>query len=324
FDLNDSVTLKGGLLYKQFEFETFEARRSGEDGAGVVLDSSTMMLHNPGLGSNTWAVPNLNAIANAYDIYSNTGAFEVSPENRIVDNYSAEEESLGIYGQLVFDTMLGNTPVRGDIGVRHVTTDQESTAFSSTADAFITGKHDYSETLPSINLVFEPIEDVLIRASYAEVMARAGLQSIRPNVSVSASGGARSVSGGNPALEPTKAKTYDLATELYFDNESMLSLAVFHKDISSQVQTVSETRPFTETGLPIELAVAACEAGPGYGGSSGCDENVEWQVNSPTNAPGGLLYGFEASFQQPFTFLPGAFSNMSFIGNFTYVTAQLD
>src|SRR5690606_19523409 len=32
----------------------------------------------------------------------------------------------------------------------------------------------------------------------------------------------------------------------------------------------------------------------------------------------------EVSFQQPFTFLPGAFSNMGFIGNFTYVKAQLD
>lgn len=325
FDLNDSLTLKGGVLYKQFDFETVEARRSSEgDAGGVVLSSNTMMIHDPGLGSNAWAVPNLNAIAETYNIYSNSGAFAVNPENRLADNYSAAEESMGVYAQLVFDTQLGDTPVRGDVGVRHVSTDQESTAFSNAADDFITGKHDYTDTLPSANIVFEPLENVLIRASYAEVMARAGLASIRPNVSVSASGGSRTVQGGNPALEPTRAKTYDLATEIYFNNESMLSLAVFHKDLTSQVQTVSETRPFTETGLPIELAVAACEAGPGYGGASGCDENVEWQVNSPTNAPGGPLYGFELSYQQPFTFLPGAFSNLGFIGNFTYVKAQLD
>lgn len=324
FDLSESLVLKGGLLFKEFEFETFEARRATENDAGVVLNADTMMLFDPGLGSNVWAIPNLPAIAETYNIYSNTGAFVVSPENRLVDNYSASEETQGIYAQLVFNTTVGDTSIRGDFGFRHLTTDQESTAYSASAGDFITGVHDYTETLPSANIVFEPLDNVLIRASYAEVISRAGLDSIRPNVSVSVSGGSRTVSGGNPALEPTRAKTYDLATEIYFNDESMLSLAVFHKDLSTQVQTVSEFKPYTETGLPVELAVAACEAGPGYGEAFGCTENVDWQVNSPTNAPGGPLYGFEASFQQPFTFLPGAFSNLGFIGNFTYVKAQLD
>lgn len=324
FDLNNSLTLKGGVLFKDFEFETGQARRASENDAGITLDSGSMMILESGLGSNTWAVPNIAAIDAAHNIYSNTGEFEVSPENRLVDNYSAAEESLGVYAQLVFDTRIGETPVRGDIGVRHVDTDQSSTAYSNAAGDFITVDHSYKETLPSINLVFEPIEDVLIRASYAEVMARAGIQSLRPNISVSVSGGSRSVSGGNPTLEPTRAKTYDLSTELYFDNESMMSFAVFYKDIESQVQSVRETKPYTETGLPIELAVAACEAGPGYGGTSGCDENVNWEVSSPTNAPGGPLYGFEVSYQQPFNFLPEPFNNLGFIGNFTYVKAQLD
>lgn len=324
FDLNNSITLKGGVLYKDFQFATNQARRASENDAGVVLDANSMMVIDSGLGSNIWAVPDIDAINAANNIYSNTGEFEVSEENRLVDNYSAEEESLGVYAQLVFNTQIGDTPVRGDIGVRRVDTDQSSTAYSNSAGDFITAEHSYTETLPSANIVFEPIEDVLIRASYAEVMARAGIASLRPNVSVSVSGGSRSVSGGNPTLEPTRAKTYDLSTELYFDNESMMSFAVFYKDIESQVQSVRETKPYTETGLPIDLAVAACEAGPGYGGTSGCDENVNWEVSSPTNAPGGPLYGFEVSYQQPFTFLPGPFSNLGFIGNFTYVKAQLD
>lgn len=324
FDLNDSITLKGGVLYKDFQFETNQARRSSENDAGVALDSTNMVTFDSGLGSNLWAIPDISAIDAVHNIYSNTGEFEVSQENRLVDNYSAEEESLGVYAQLVFDTQIGDTPVRGDIGVRRVETDQSSTAYSNSAGDFITADHSYTETLPSINLAFEPIEDVIIRASYAEVMARAGIASLRPNVSVSVSGGSRGVSGGNPTLEPTRAKTYDLSTELYFNDESMMSFAVFYKDIESQVQSVRETKPYTETGLPIELAVAACQAGPGYGGTSGCDENVPWEVTSPTNAPGGPLYGFEVSYQQPFTFLPGPFSNLGFIGNFTYVKAQLD
>ncbi len=328
FDLNNSITLKGGVNYKNYEFVTYEARRASEgNAAGVVLNSDTMKGFNSGLGSNNpWAVPDLAAIDAAYDIYSNSGDFAVSPENRRADNYSAEEETMGIFAQLVFDTMIGDVPVRGDVGVRHVKTDQTSTAWATLGDVdeLITAEHDYSETLPSMNLVFEVMDDVLIRASYAEVMARAGLGSIRPNVSVSASGGSRSVSGGNPTLEPTRAKTYDLGVELYFDEEAMMSFAVFHKDIDSHVQTLRETKLFTETGLPVQAAIDACEAGPGYGGASGCDENQEWDITSPLNGPGGDLYGFEVSYQQPFTFLPGMWSNFGFIGNFTYVKAQMD
>jgi len=226
----------------------------------------------------------------------------------------------------MFDTDLGNVPVRGDIGVRHVMTDQTSSAWATLeGDPEIrTVTHDYSETLPSINLVFEPIDDVLIRAGYSETIARAGLGSIRPNVSIGASGANRTISSGNPRLEPTRSKNLDLGVELYFDDESMLGVAVFRKDIESHVQTLRESMVFTETEFPVSAAIAACEAGPGYGDAAGCTENEEWDITSPLNGPGGPLYGFEVSYQQPFTFLPGAFSNLGFIGNFTYVKAQMD
>jgi iron complex outermembrane receptor protein len=327
--LNESLTLRGGLHYKTFEFETREARLGSEGGLagtpGIVMPAGLITSYNSGLGSQgAWLVPDLNAFANEYGIYSNTGDFEVSIENRLVDNYSAEEKTLGAYVQLAFETEVGDTVIRGDVGGRYVKTDQSSTAWAKLGgvDELITAKHDYNDFLPSLNLVFEPLEDVIIRFGYAEVMARAGLGSLRPNVSVSVSGGSRSVSGGNPTLEPTKAKTYDLGLELYFDNESLLGVAVFRKEIDSYVQGLRETKPFTETGLPIQAAIDACNAGPGYG--EDCNENVEWQTNTPLNGPGGNLYGFEVQYQMPFTFLPEGWDRFGFIGNFTYVKAQLD
>ncbi|MGP9801858.1 TonB-dependent receptor [Rheinheimera sp. NSM] len=327
--LSESLTLRGGLHYKTFEFETREARLGSEGGLagtpGIAMPAGLITSYNSGLGSQgAWLVPDLNAFAAEYDIYSNTGDFEVSIENRLVDNYSAEEKTLGAYVQLAFETEVGDTVIRGDVGGRYVKTDQSSTAWAKLGgvDELITAKHDYNDFLPSLNLVFEPLEDVIIRFGYAEVMARAGLGSLRPNVSVSVSGGSRSVSGGNPTLEPTKAKTYDLGLELYFDNESLLGVAVFRKEIDSYVQGLRETKPFTETGLPIQAAIDACNAGPGYG--EDCNENVEWQTNTPLNGPGGNLYGFEVQYQMPFTFLPEFWNRFGFIGNFTYVKAQLD
>lgn len=323
--LTEALTLRSGLHYKKFQFETTEARRQSENAAGVVMSPDLIRQYGAGVGPyGSWLVPDLAAIDARYDIYSNTGAFTVSRDFRRVDNFSAEEKTLGAYVQLAFDTELGDTGLRGDIGGRFVKTNQSSTAWATlgSTQQLVTAEHDYNEFLPSLNLVFEPLDDVIIRFGYAEVMARAGLGSIRPNVSVSVSGGSRSISGGNPTLEPTKAKTYDLGLELYFDNESLLGVAVFRKDIDSYVQGLRETKLFTETGLPIQAAIDACNAGPGYG--TDCNENIEWQTNTPLNGPGGNLYGFEVQYQMPFSFLPEFWNRFGFIGNYTYVKAQMD
>ena len=214
-------------------------------------------------------------------IYSNSGVFAVSSDFRRADNYSADEDTLGAYLMASFSSDLYGKPFWGNAGVRHLTTDQSSTAWATfgAKPTQITAEHDYSELLPSLNLNYEPFDDVVLRFGYAEVMARAGLASIRPDVSVSVSGGSRSVSGGNPQLEPTKAKTYDLGLEFYFSDEAMLGLALYRKEINSHVQNLRETKPFTETGLPIQAAIDACTAGPGYNDS--CNENVDWSITTP-------------------------------------------
>ena len=255
--LNDYVTLKGGLHYKKFSFETYEARRQTENGAGIVYTPDLIATYNSGLGPNpNWLIPNFAAIDAKYGLYSNTGVFTVSKDFRRPDNYSAEETTHGAYLMASFNTELNDAPLWGNAGVRQVKTDQSSTAFATVGGAAqqLTAEHDYNEALPSLNLNYEPFEDVVLRFGFAEVMARAGLGSIRPDVSVSVSGGSRSVSGGNPQLEPTKAKTYDLGLEFYFSDEAMLGLALFQKDIDSHVQSLRETKPFTATGLPIQAA----------------------------------------------------------------------
>lgn len=326
FALNDTITLKAGVHAKRFEFETFEARRQQENTAGIVIDANNTQLFQPGIGpQDAWLIPDLAAINRQYGIYSNTGEFAVSPDFRRADNYSAEEKTFGIYGQVVLNTELQNRPVRGDIGLRFVDTDQSSTAWATLGanQTEVTAKHSYDLVLPSMNWVFEPQDNVIIRFGYAEVLARAGLQSIRPNVTVSVAGSNRTIEGGNPTLEPTKAKTYDIGLEVYFENEGAFSTAVFRKDISSFVQNLKQTKLYTETGLPLQGAMDACNGGPdGYGDN--CNENLEWNTSTPLNGPGGDLYGFEVSYQQPFSFLPGLWSGLGVISNFTYVKSQLD
>src|SRR5690606_30039964 len=107
---------------------------------------------------------------------------------------------------------------------------------------------------------------------------------------------------------PTFADTYDVSLEWYFGEESILSLALFRKDIGSFVQTIASNIPYTETGLPLQQAIDACNSSAfGYGPD--CNETLDWNVNAPGNSPGGDLDGFELSYQQPFTFLPGPWAN---------------
>ena len=49
------------------------------------------------------------------------------------------------------------------------------------------------------------------------------------------------MTAGNPELDPFRADAYDLAFEWYFADEALLSVALFHKDIESFVQTMRET-----------------------------------------------------------------------------------
>ncbi len=325
--LNDVWTIKAGVHQKEFSFDTYEARRQTENGGGIVYTPDLIKSYESGLGPGpAWLVPDFAAIDAKYGIYSNSGVFTVSKDFRRDDNYSAEEKTTGLWLMASFNSELAGAPFWGNAGARRIDTDQSSTAWATLGGTAtqVTAEHQYDDLLPSLNLNYEPWEDVIVRFGYAEVMARAGLSSIRPNVSVSVSGGSRTVAGGNPLLEPTKAKTYDLGFEFYFSDESMLGIALFQKDIDSHVQTLRETKTFVETGLPVSAAVAACNAGPGYGDAFGCTENVDWSVTTPLNGPGGDLKGYEVSYQLPFTFLPEFWNRFGFIGNYTHVSAEMD
>ena len=112
--------------------------------------------------------------------------------------------------------------------------------------------------------MLEPFDNFLIRAAAAEVMSRPNLGSLTPGATVNVSGASRTVSAGNPNLEPFRAKAYDLSFEWYFDRDSLISLALFRKDIGSFVQTRQTISTFSNNafGIPDSVAVAACEHRP--------------------------------------------------------------
>ncbi|MBK8068761.1 MAG: TonB-dependent receptor, partial [Rhodanobacteraceae bacterium] len=326
FDINDVFTLKGGFLWKEYAFETTEMRRASETvvpalPAGTSLADLSNILRLNGLnvpnGTDvSWVVPDAAAFARLFDIYSNSGIFALSSSVASArgNNRSVKEEDFGYWTQLDFDTEVGMIPLRGNLGLRYVETDQRSTGFAvvNSTPVQITVDRNYDDLLPSLNLVAELSPDVVLRFGAAKVMSRPGLGNLTPGVTVSVSGGNRTVTGGDPFLDPFRAKTADVALEWYYAEESLLSLALFYKDIDSFVQTSRETRPYSTSGLPASLLAG-----------TGATVDDDFQFNIPINTPGGELTGVELSWQQPFDFLPAPFNGLGAIFNYTYVDSQI-
>jgi iron complex outermembrane receptor protein len=324
WNANETWSLRGGLQWKEYDFDTTEERRASELVVpalppGTTLADLTRILSLQGLdlptGSATrWLIPDIDAFDRLFDIYSDSGIFAVSSDVASVrgNNRSVTEEDTGLWLQAEFQTEFLGRPFMGDFGVRRVETKQNSQGFAivNNQPVLLSVDRDYSDTLPSMNLVMEVTDDFLIRFGAAKVMSRPGLGNLTPGVTVSVSGGARTVTGGDPLLEPFRAKTLDLSFEWYFAEQSILSLALFHKDLDSFVQTSRETRPFNTSGLPESLL-------EGTGASPGDD----FQFNIPVNTPGGDLDGFEVAWQQPFHFLP--VEGFGAILNYTYVESEI-
>lgn len=323
WNISPGFRLKGGLQAKDYSFSTRELRRSTEgltgvpmftDGTRIVPTDLTEQASLSGVNGSpgTWVIPDYQGIADFYDIYSNSGPFALN--ERAVNTRSVEEEDRGVYLMGEFSTDLGAIPVSGNVGVRYVRTKQSSTGIATASGTPVatTVSREYSDTLPSMNLVAEITPDFLIRLGAAKVMTRPGLGSLTPGVTVNVSGGARTVSGGNPNLDPIRAKTADLGFEWYFDEGAMLGLGLFYKDIESFIQTTRVVQPYSASGLPASLL---------YGTGAGVNDDFVFSV--PLNTPGGELTGFEANYTQPFTFLAGKFANLGVQLNYTYVDSQI-
>ncbi len=317
-----SFTLTGGIQAKDYEYSSSERRRTATEtivpnfagGTALVPADLTELASLTGLSGspNSWRVLDFGAIADLFGIFSDSGTFALS--NYAPSNASVKEKDRSAYLMGEFSTDIGPVPFSGNFGVRYVRTEQTASgiAQASGVPTATTVTREYNDTLPSINLVAEVAPDFLIRFAAAKVMSRPPLGSLTPGVTVSVSGSARTVSGGNPFLDPVRAKTADLGFEWYFNEGAMLGLALFYKDIESFIQNTRETRVYSDSGLPASLLA---------GTTATVDDEFVFTV--PINTPGGELTGFEFNYIQPFTFLPGAWSNFGTQLNYTYVDSQI-
>jgi iron complex outermembrane recepter protein len=337
----DAVKIKFGGELKKYAFDTTGLKRASETavpanvaGTPNSQDSTTATLTGlsnlPAGTPRTWSVPSITAFQQLFDL-NNPAVFPVGIAGNLGSNFNVDEKDTSGYTQADWSTDLFTIPFRGSLGVRYVHTDQNSTGWTSAGTGIaLTGvDHTYNDVLPALNVVAEVTKDFQIRASAAKVLSRADLASLNPGAAVSISGANKTVTDGNPLLDPIRAKAYDLAFEWYFAKESLLSTAFFYKKIDSFVETTRTVAPFEQNigHLPDSLAIAACQSGlKGFNAAdpvqaANCLQG--WTLSVPVNTPGGDLKGVEMSYQQPFSFLPVPFNNFGTLLNYTYVTSNI-
>jgi len=333
----DKLSVKGGLDHKKFAFSTYEFRRVNQNDtifappAGTTVASLTtsitgfgQALSLPAGTPTSWVIPNLNAIAQAYDIYCNCiksgpaggpGDFTLSSTtngNARGNNRAVTETDSGGYVMADFKSKLGDFPLRGNLGLRYVRTQQVASGYQATAGGTaVTVENSYDDWLPSLNLAANVTPDVIVRLAAAKVMARPQLGNLSPGGSI-ATTGTLTITSGNPYLKPFRAKTLDTSFEWYFDRNAFLGLGLFQKNINTYIQTLRTNMPYNQTGLPMSLLP-----------SNFTGEEV-FQVTTPINTEGGKLRGFELNYQQPFTFLPDVFRNFGLLMNYTRVSSKIE
>ncbi|MDP3079589.1 MAG: TonB-dependent receptor [Brevundimonas sp.] len=346
YDASDWLTFKAGINWKSYDSRSAEMRRTDETvvpalpGGTTVANISNLLT---GFGVNlvpagtptNWVRPDLNAIASLFNIYCNcdTGAAGgdfrltgITNGNARGSNRVINEEDFAVYLQADFNTLLWDMPFRGNVGVRQVQTVLNAQGYSSTGGGtLVTGENEYMDTLPSMNLALEPVQDLILRFGVAKVMARpqigntfAGTNYLVPVTSLAATGPNFTATIGNVKLEPFRATTYDMSVEWYFAPESLLSFSYFYKDIDSYIQILRQDLPYSSltTLNPSAFAPGLC--------TGACSASTIFQLTAAVNTEGGPLKGFEISYQQPFRFLPGPFSNLGVQLNYTFVESEID
>jgi len=182
------------------------------------------------------------------NLISNDGAF-----------FDITEDTLAVYGQVNFDLA---DMIRGNIGLRYIDTDLESTAnqFTDGVASLVTVDNGYDHFLPRVNVAVDLMDSIVLRASYTEDIRRPDFTDITSARTFPPFGGVNANSvGGNPFLVPEEVQNLDASVDFYFAPEAVFSLGVFRKERDGLFGDVVDAPD--ETGGLRDVVGPECEGG---------------------------------------------------------------
>lgn len=291
-----------------------------QDTAGAAVTSPDFFLSNPigniagGFSTNVFPAFNMNNYLSYLNATYNGPVRTPQPENR----YDINERIWAGYAQLNFKT---NT-IRGNIGVRVANTKQSGVSTDVIYyenDYCVNGPNgpfdpnvpvgpdgncqvipqdqrevkvfspnneskNYTDVLPSFNISWEPVHNLLIRGEVSKVIARPGYNDLAGNRNLTFNSDAFVFdraqfgalpgwfgSGGNFDLKPFNAWQYDVGVEWYFHRGSVLGATLFRKDVHDFIVPVVVDFPQEVAGQTVTVQQYSTEAN----GSSAVSQGIE-------------------------------------------------
>ena len=280
-----------------------------------------------GVSTNTFATFDLACSQNI--LFANTNDdFSDTADGFGLASADVEEDTVAVYLQGNFETIIAGRPARGNVGARLVSTEVTSTgrrtALTSITDAAtgdVTISSDssiiteestserYTELLPSATLIVDYNDNVVLRGGIFRGLSRPDPSALGFGRSISTGtfdniGEAlNNISAtGNPELEPLTSWNLDAAIEWYANEDTLLAFGAYYKSFRGGFEQVLQEEQFFVDGQAFTANV------------------VTTQVTNESSD----LYGFEMTATHSFDYLPGFWGGFGAKLSYNYADSDFD
>jgi TonB-dependent receptor len=193
------------------------------------------------------------------------------------------------------------TGVRFDAATTSFQTDSVDVTNPSSPIVTPIGKSSsYFNALPSVQVQYLLEKNTNLRGNFSQGIARPNIGDLVPTTIVdpNANPSPGVVTQGNADLKPTKATNYDILVEHFFQPLGIIQAGFFYKHLSDPIYA---TTSIIGPGLP----------------------NAGLHLQQAINGPTAHIAGFEATWEQRFSFLPGLLNGFGVAANYSYTTSQV-
>ncbi|MBZ5645305.1 MAG: TonB-dependent receptor [Acidobacteriia bacterium] len=238
------------------------------------------------------------AIANPGD-FAVTSSLGADPAN-----YDLVEKVAAGY---IMNTIDLSSKLRLVAGVRFENTDLTTVSFDNQTNTLTDRANgSYLTVLPSASLRYGLTPNSSLRFVYARGLSRPDPQDIAQSVTFTTTGSPGSLKNtatlGNPNLKAEIGDNVDVLFEHYLNPFGMFSAGFFYKKLSDPIVTSTFV---LDNFQPSPVAPSGT-----------------YTVTQPVNAGSAWISGFEASYLQRLTFLPGAFKGLGISANYGYTASR--
>jgi TonB-dependent receptor len=281
FSINDANKVRGGVDYRTSTMEQrrlVTAQILGDWGVvhpgdieanapGALEAYCLSCLYDhfkPGLGATAFrgnAAELYNAVS---PYYLGLGGHDIQTWNQ--DHNTVDEDITSVYAEYAWNGELGGRKANLVAGLRYEKTDVTAATSLAIPTAVVwnadndfsqqfsggvqplSDDANYNNTLPSLDFSVELLDNVVARASWSKTIARADYGQLfvadaaGTPPRATALGGIATGSSGNTGLVPLESSNIDVSLEVYYGDDSYVSLGFFNKQVKNFIGLGQTTR----------------------------------------------------------------------------------